>query len=140
MQDVYIPVILEAYKTRVELLKCQGDRLWNRFNYFLAIDAALFGVMFGSHNMEINIIGILFSLIWYFMATNDRFYLKTDRDRLKAFEKDVLCKLVEIPELYSTHKFKIGLFKSNILFLSTSNFSVILPILFIAIWLFYLFA
>ena len=73
---------VEDYKLKLDYLKSQFDRMWQRFNYFLTIEVALFGA-FGWLAFESEkynpkamlltaLLGLAVSGLWYVIGAQDR--------------------------------------------------------------------
>jgi hypothetical protein len=60
------------YELKITYLTDQFARMWNRFNYFVAIEAALVGGKFLIPNEVLSralaIVGVLISALWYVMG------------------------------------------------------------------------
>lgn len=131
---------LEAYRTRVQMLITQGDRLWTRFNYFLAIELALTGLYFVYKVNPTPIIGIVFSFIWYIISAQDFYFLREHRERVNQFEKDIILPMVQKKFVPLTEKIE-GIKRSPLSFrtkyFTVTHSAVYFPILFMIFWLFF---
>jgi hypothetical protein len=84
-------LLVDDYKLKVDFLKAQFDRLWNRFNYFLGVEMALFGVLglvvFDEKKVgavrSIGGLGLLVSLLWYVVGAQDRAVVEQYRARVE---------------------------------------------------------
>ena len=79
----------EDYWQKVQYLKDHFTRLWNRFNYFLTVQSALFGATLLSpekYRCWIPIFGSLVCALWYVFGAQDRYLVDLYR---KEIEKAV---------------------------------------------------
>lgn len=138
-----INMLLEAYKTRVQLLITQGNRLWTRFNYFLAISLGLGALYFVYDKSIALIIGIVFSALWYWISANDHYHLRLDRRRVRCFEEEHFVPMCSNPPLKPLYTEKIRIKQSWICFnvkpLRVTAFSVYIPVIFTVFWVILLF-
>jgi len=81
----------DDYKIKLDYLKSQFQRLLTRFNYFLTVEMALFGVV-GLLTFERSnaaavrvpaLLGVFVSVIWYVAAAEDHALVKEYRERAK---------------------------------------------------------
>lgn len=65
----------EVYFQKVQFLTAHYSRMWTRFNFFLVINSAFFGLTFdsspGPYVPLISCAGVILSLTWYFFAATD---------------------------------------------------------------------
>lgn len=102
--------LFEDYKLKLEYVRGQYDRLWQRFNFFLTVQLALFGFLgyltFDVKIMEATVlpawVGLVISVLWYVVGAEDRRLVEVYRKRadeaatrfaldpggLRDFEKD----------------------------------------------------
>jgi hypothetical protein len=87
-----VDLLFEDYKLKLQYLTAQFDRLWNRFNFFLSVQLAVFGflgyVTFtlkspGATPLPI-VIGLLVSSLWYIVGAQDRALVEIYRDHARA--------------------------------------------------------
>lgn len=75
------------YEFKITYLSNQFDRMWNRFNYFVAIETALLGAKFlipnGAFSPALTIAGVLISALWYVMGAEDRYLVRLYRHQVK---------------------------------------------------------
>ncbi len=75
------------YELKITYLTDQFARMWNRFNYFVAIETALVGGIFLIPNRELSralvIAGVLISALWYVMGAEDRYLVRLYRYQVK---------------------------------------------------------
>ena len=61
--------------------------MWNRFNYFVAIESGLAGGKFllgdSKMNQGVAILGTVLSLIWYVMGAEDRYLVRVYRKQVE---------------------------------------------------------
>ena len=72
--------MFEDYKLKLEFLRGQYERLWQRFNFFLTVQLALFGFL-GYLTFDVKIIeatvlpawmGLVIAVLWYAVGAEDR--------------------------------------------------------------------
>ena len=71
---------VDDYKLKLDYLKSQFDRMWQRFNYFLTIEVTLFGAFgwlaFEKPNPQASLVtallGLAVSGLWYVIGAQDR--------------------------------------------------------------------
>ena len=78
--------ILEMYKARVQIMLAQQDKMWTRFQYFLAIDSGLAGLYFNKPSYALTIFGLCFSVLWFVIGAQDHFFLRSERHRVHLIE------------------------------------------------------
>ncbi len=82
------------YELKIGYLTDQFARMWNRFNYFVAIEAALVGGKFLIPNGELSralaIAGALISALWYVMGAEDRYLVRLYRYQVEKAAKAVV--------------------------------------------------
>ena len=82
-------LLLEDYKLKLDYVRGQYDRLWQRFNFFLTVELALFGFLgyltFDAKVIEATIlpgsIGLVISILWYIVGAQDRRLVEVYRKR-----------------------------------------------------------
>ena len=82
-------VLYEDYKAKLDYLTGQYARLWQRFNFFLSVELAIFGFLsyltFNTKVLEATplaaAIGIAVSLLWYVVGAEDRYLVEVYRNR-----------------------------------------------------------
>jgi hypothetical protein len=79
------------YELKITYLTDQFARMWNRFNYFVAIEAALVGGKFllpnGVLSHALAIAGVLISALWYVMGAEDRYLVRLYRYQVEKAAK-----------------------------------------------------
>jgi hypothetical protein len=82
------------YELKIGYLTDQFARMWNRFNYFVAIEAALVGGKFlipnGVLSRALAIAGVLISALWYVMGAEDRYLVRLYRYQVEKAAKAVV--------------------------------------------------
>ncbi len=82
------------YELKITYLTEQFTRMWNRFNYFVAIEAALVGGKFlipnGVLSHALAIVGALISALWYVMGAEDRYLVRLYRYQVEKAAKAVV--------------------------------------------------
>jgi hypothetical protein len=93
-------LLFEDYKVKLDYVKAQYDRMWQRFYFFLTVELALFGFLgyltFDARVPDATILpallGLAVSLLWYIVGAQDRWLVEVYRDRAnkaaKAFGQD----------------------------------------------------
>jgi hypothetical protein len=80
--------LLKDYELKITYLSNQFARMWNRFNYFVAIETALVGGKFlisnGAFSPALVIAGVLISALWYVMGAEDRYLVHLYRHQVKG--------------------------------------------------------
>jgi hypothetical protein len=84
--------VVEDYKLALDYLQGQFQRLWQRFNFFLSVQLALFGFVgflaFKERSLAglplVGALGIFVSVLWYIVAAQDRFLVFTYRRRVES--------------------------------------------------------
>ena len=75
------------YELKITYLSNQFARMWNRFNYFVAIETALVGGKFlisnGALSPALAIAGVLISALWYVMGAEDRYLVRLYRHQVE---------------------------------------------------------
>ena len=75
------------YELKITYLTDQFARMWNRFNYFVAIETALIGGMLLIPNRNLSralvFAGVLVSALWYVMGAEDRYLVRMYRYQVK---------------------------------------------------------
>lgn len=88
--------VVEDYKLALGYLEGQFARLWQRFNFFLTIQTALFGffgwLAFDAGNLPATrfacLLGVFVAALWYVVSAQDRALVEIYRGRVKyAAEK-----------------------------------------------------
>jgi len=82
-------LLFDDYKLKVDYVRAQYDRLWQRFNFFLSVELALFGFLgyltFDRRFMEAAFLpgwsGLLVSILWYAVGAQDRRLVEVYRQR-----------------------------------------------------------
>ena len=85
-----VSFLVEDYKLKTDFLTEHFSRMWTRFNFFLSVEPALFGVAFLAHKDEWSKravtfagFGILVSVFWYIFGAQDRYLMELYRDEIK---------------------------------------------------------
>lgn len=103
--------VVEDYKLALGYLQGQFQRLWQRFNFFLSVQMALFGflgwLVFEKRSVAalplVCILGLFVSIVWYLVAAQDKALVSAYRDRTKsAAEKIAAIGAFQAPEYGET--------------------------------------
>lgn len=89
---VNVDLLFEDYKLKLQYLMAQFDRLWNRFNFFLSVQLAVFGslgyVTFTLKSPHAThwpiVMGLLVSSLWYVVGAQDRALVEIYREHARA--------------------------------------------------------
>ena len=81
----------EDYWQKIQYLKDHFTRLWNRFNYFLTVQSALFGATVLSperYRWWVPLFAALVCVLWYIFGAQDRYLVELYRQQIEqALEK-----------------------------------------------------
>ena len=83
---------VDDYKSKVQYLKDHFTRLWTRFNFFLTLQSALFGVSIVAtekYHWGIPLFGILLCFFWYIFGAQDRYLVVLYRKQIEQAWKKV---------------------------------------------------
>jgi hypothetical protein len=82
------------YELKITYLTDQFARMWNRFNYFVAIETALVGGKFlipnGVLSRALVIVGASISILWYVMGAEDRYLVRLYRYQVEKAAEAVV--------------------------------------------------
>jgi hypothetical protein len=89
--------LVKDYELKIRYLSDHFSRMWNRFNYFVAIESALISGKFvlgnGKMTQGVAIVGAVLALVWYIMGAEDRYlvlvYRKQVEDAGKLIERSI---------------------------------------------------
>jgi hypothetical protein len=97
--------LIEDYWQKVQYLKDHFTRLWNRFNYFLTIQSALFGATVLSpekYRWWVPLFAALVCCLWYIFGAQDRYLVD-------LYRKEIEQALDQIrPRLDLTNYYSVG--------------------------------
>lgn len=138
--------VSQYFQNARERLTSQGDRLWNRFNYFLTIETALVGAFFirpdhlgsGLRLYGLGVLGIISSLVWFLIAAQDLWFYEDRYKKLKQIEKDLIS--AKVPFIYEPNwQSELPTWKKFLCFkipqCGSTTFSAICPALFFVLWI-----
>jgi hypothetical protein len=78
--------LVKDYEMKVRYLCDHFARMWNRFNYFVAIESGLAGGKFllgdGKMSAGVAFLGMVLSFIWYVMGAEDRYLVRVYRKQV----------------------------------------------------------
>ena len=85
-------LLFEDYKLKLDYLTAQYDRLWQRFNFFLTVELALFGFLsyltfdknVPNPSLLPAVCGLGVSALWYVVGAQDRYLVEEYRRRAAA--------------------------------------------------------
>lgn len=92
-----VDFLFEDYKTKLEYLRHQYDRLWGRFHFFLTVELAIFGFLgyltFDKQYPDATpypiALGIFVSVLWYIVGAEDRALVEVYGERARAAAKRI---------------------------------------------------
>ncbi len=143
--------LIKDYSEKVQYLKDHFTRLWNRFNYFLTVQSALFGATLLSpekYRCWIPIFGGLVCALWYVFGAQDRYLVDLYR---KEIEKAVgqVRERISLTDYYyvgqtediagQTEKIeslnvKQSFYQWRLGLLSTTKLPALFPVILLGIW------
>jgi len=136
----------QYYENLRQRLTSQGDRLWNRFNYFLTIETALVGAFFirpdhlgeGNRLFGLGILGLIWSIAWFLIAAQDLWFYEDRYERLKVFEEQIIKSQISFTYTASWEA-SMPRWKKFLCFkipkCGSTTFSVICPVVFVLLWI-----
>lgn len=141
----------EDYWQKVQYLKDHFTRLWNRFNYFLTVQSALFGATVLSpekYRWWVPIFAALVCALWYVFGAQDRYLVHLYRKEIEKAVGQVREKLSLSDYYYvgqtediagQTEKIenlqiKQGFYQWRRGFLSTTKLPALFPVILLAMW------
>ncbi|PYS58167.1 MAG: hypothetical protein DMF74_24375 [Acidobacteria bacterium] len=141
----------EDYWRKVEYLKDHFTRLWNRFNYFLTLEAALFGATILSsekYHWWVPIFGAVVCVLWYIFGAQDRYLVELYRKEIEQALDQLGSKLslenyyfVGQTENIEDQKDKMGrlkidwrIYQWRWSFLSTTKLPALFPLIVLLMW------
>lgn len=78
--------LIQDYWQKVQYLKDHFTRLWNRFNYFLTVQSALFGATIlapGQYRPSVPLFAALVCIVWYVFGAQDRYLVELYRKEIE---------------------------------------------------------
>jgi hypothetical protein len=79
--------LVKDYELKIRYLSDHFSRMWNRFNYFVAIESALVGGKFvlgnGKLTQGVALVGAVLALVWYIMGAEDRYLVLVYRKQVE---------------------------------------------------------
>ena len=140
----------EDYKLRIEYLNQHFSRMWTRFNFFLTIESALFGILFRppngaefkDHALLVIPIALLLCICWYAFGAQDRYLVELYRKQIEYvkeelnnhFELSSYDYVGQTNELEMTTRPKYGLFQWRFELISTTKLAAVFPLIFAVLW------
>lgn len=83
------PFLLEDYKQKIAYLTAHLGRMWTRFNFFLTAEIALLAYLFTTNReftritLEVAVIELIISVIWWEFGRQDRFLVLIYRKQIE---------------------------------------------------------
>jgi hypothetical protein len=79
--------LVKDYELKIRYLSDHFSRMWNRFNYFVAIESALISGKFvlgnGKLTQGVALVGAVLALVWYVMGAEDRYLVLVYRKQVE---------------------------------------------------------
>ena len=139
------------YWQKVQYLKDHFTRVWNRFNYFLTIQSALFGATVLSpdkYRWWVPLFAALVCALWYIFGAQDRYLvdlyrkeieqaLESVRGRLELTNYFFVGQTEDIPDQAERIKdlgVKPSFYQWRWRFLSTTKLPALFPVILLLIW------
>jgi hypothetical protein len=143
--------LTEDYWQKVQYLKDHFTRLWNRFNYFLTIQSALFGATVLSpdkYRWWVPIFAALVCALWYIFGAQDRYLVDLYRKEIEQALEPVrrgleltnyyfAGQVEDIPNQAERIKdlgVKPSFYQWRCRFLSTTKLPALFPVILLLIW------
>jgi hypothetical protein len=143
--------LTEDYWQKVQYLKDHFTRLWNRFNYFLTIQSALFGATVLSpdkYRWWVPIFAALVCALWYIFGAQDRYLVDLYRKEIEQ-ALDPVRRGLELTNYYFAGQVedipgqeerinvlgvKPSFYQWRWRFLSTTKLPALFPVILLLIW------
>jgi hypothetical protein len=127
--------LVEILKLRTSSLVSYSNRVWLMFNWFLTFNVGFFAFLFSKESevfprFFILLIGLLISILWFFIGLNDFISMKKHKEIKKNIEVEV-AKTLNIQSLLFYPERKC--FKYN-----QTKTLIIIPVFTSLFWLFFL--
>ena len=106
-QSEKLNFLLQDYWQKIQYLKDHFTRLWNRFNYFLTVQSALFGATVLSpdkYRWWVPIFAALVCALWYVFGAQDRYLVELYQKEIEQAE----ATLRNHPKLLLTNFYFVG--------------------------------
>jgi len=144
--------LIEDYWQKISYLKDHFTRLWNRFNYFLTIQSALFGATVLSpdkYRWWVPIFAALVCSLWYMFGAQDRYLVDLYRKEIEQ-ALDQIRPILGLANYYSVGQtentanqaeriqdlgVKPGFYQWRWRSLSTTKLPALFPVILLVIWL-----
>jgi hypothetical protein len=145
--------LVKDYELKIRYLSDHFTRMWNRFNYFVAIESALVSGKFffgnGKLSQGLAVIGAVLAFVWYVMGAEDRYLVEVYRKHVEDAgalvaqalwqEKGALYRHVgEIEETSRTVPQNISGWRLKAV--STTKLAALIPLLLTLTWIGLLFS
>lgn len=144
LESQQLTFLIEDYWQKVQYLKDHFTRLWNRFNYFLTIQSALFGATVLSpekYRWWVPVFAALVCVLWYIFGAQDRYLVDLYRREIEQALDQIR------PRLRLTNYYSVGQTKNidNLRIkqafyqwrwesLSTTKLPALFPVILLLIW------
>lgn len=139
--------LIKDYELKIRYLSDHLERMWNRFNYFVAIESALVGGKFflgnGKLSSGVAIVGGVLAFVWYVMGAEDRYLVQVYRKQVKDAGKLVAQSLFKQEQSYSPvgdtehceKNVPRGLMGWRVEATSTTKLAALIPLLLTLTWI-----
>ena len=128
--------LTQYYRIRMSALSKYSNIVWNRFNWFLTLSVAIFGLYFNKIEQSsyylfkygIPTIGIVLSILWFLMGIEDYFTLQSHKKKVSKINK-------YIKDSFAEGNIDIGIEKRNFFInFSQSILLYVYPLISILSW------
>lgn len=135
---------LKDYELRIAYLKDHLGRMWNRFNYMLAIQTAIAGGKFfvspDAHGPEFCMIGLAFAILWYALGAQDRYLFKFYQKQISVSFNSIDATIAPKDKSYvgqvdnAPEKIEKGFFTWRFGAISSTKMAAIIPMVIAILW------
>jgi hypothetical protein len=133
---------LEHYGRLRESFLTQGTRLWTRFNYLLAIQAALVGVFLTreGYSFALPLLGACSAALWYVVAAQDVWFYQEARERLRKFtSRQIVPKIPGWSNADESAPYSCPRWRRAVCFriprFGVAHFAPVFPLFFVFFWI-----
>lgn len=143
--------LIGDYQSKVQYLKDHFTRIWNRFNYFLTLQSALFGAAVLSpekYHWWVPAFGAILSILWYVFGAQDRYLVALYRKQVELTWSEIKSRLQlsdyyfvgQTEDIKNQSEKKVGslveprIYQWRLTQLSTTKLTAIFPLVIFAMW------
>jgi hypothetical protein len=144
--------LIQDYWQKVGYLTGHFTRLWNRFNYFLTIQSALFGAAIlapGEYRRPVPIFAALICALWYIFGAQDRYLVQLYRAEIEQALEQIRPRLrltnyyfvgqtenvADQEERIEDLKIEQNIYQWRSKHLSTTRLPALFPLILIVMWI-----